>query len=111
MNQNTLNEELVRKNIQMLRLYSNEEQSALKSIFSKLFEALRYYKGPNYSSLNNKMVFLKSNKQVINYNRQEYARILNQAIKIYNRTSEEFLRSAKKFENSINVSKKKSIRR
>lgn len=111
MNQNTLNDELVRKNIEMIRLYSNEEQGALKSIFSELFGALRYYSGPNNSALCNKINFLKSNKITMYYNRIEYTRILNQAIKIYDRTSEEFLRSAKIFENSINVSKGKSIRR
>lgn len=95
MNENTLNEDLLRKNIQLLRLYSSEEQSKLKGIFNRMNDCMRNYRTSNSSSLNNKISFLKSNKTVINYNRQEYIRILNQVIKRYDKTTNDFLKSAR----------------
>ena len=95
MNENTLNEDLLRKNIQLLRLYSSEEQSKLKGIFNRMNDCMRNYRTSNSSSLNNKISFLKSNKTVINYNRQEYIRILNQVIKRYDKTANDFLKSAR----------------
>ena len=107
MNESVLNETLLKKNIELLELYSDEEKEKLDLIFDKMNQCLVCYKTSNSSNFNKKVSSLKSNMPIIVSNRQEYIRILNEVIRIYVKTAEGVVTSARligdKIRSDLNV--------
>lgn len=98
-----INETLLQKNIDLLKLYSSEENKKLKQIFSLFDKTLNYYETSNTSLFRKKYASLTSNIPTLYENRDEYCDVLKKAIFIYNKTSNEFIDSSKKIGEINNV--------
>lgn len=87
MNKGIIDEGDLIKNIELLKLYNNEEKSSIQQILKKINSCFACYNTPNLSKFKNKCSKLESNASTIIYNREEYVNVLEKVITIYKQTA------------------------
>ena len=103
MNENTIDELLLKKNIELLKLYKGDESEKIKQIFVDLNNCVSYYKTSNTTAIVNSINSLIGNSAVLIKNREEYYKTIEKVILRYNKTAKKVVDSFKKAGDSIGV--------
>jgi len=103
MSKSIIDETLLRKNIDLLSMYSEEEKQKCDMVFDRMRSGLASYKSSNTSRMQNKLTNLKNQMPTISSNRKEYEKIIEAVIMKYRESAQAFVSSAQKAGGDIHV--------